>query len=421
MAGAKSGRRTPRRAAGGGRPRPAAAGKPARSALGNDPFARGAAQRPAAAGSRGITPAPTRAPTPTATRITPAIGATLREQPPRPQPVAEGGAVAAKTRDAAQKLGALERRVEATLAGLEARLAGVTSLTGLASARGEIKDAAARLVPRAREILAAMVDLVRFVEPAERLDPWGRDARFGERAEPLLELLYAGWWRADARGLEHVPARGPLVVVANHGGLVPWDALVLLHALRRDHPGRRDLRPLLDDRECALPIFGPAAVRLGAVRASPDAAEAILRGGGAIGVFPEGSAGAKKPWRERYRLQRFGRGGFVKIALRTGAAIVPCAIVGSEEATLALAQTGWLADRLGVPALSSSLPRVGAAAALPLPSRWSLRFGAPVALEGLGPDAALDAAVVNALTERVRATLQAMLDESVAARGSVFL
>jgi 1-acyl-sn-glycerol-3-phosphate acyltransferase len=292
---------------------------------------------------------------------------------------------------------------------------------GIAAAGGEIKDAAARLGPKALDLLSAMIDVVRLVEPPERLDAWGQDPRFAARAEPLLELLYAGWWRVEARAVAEVPASGPVIVVANRGGLVPWDALMLRHALRRDHPEHRELRPLLDDRECALPVFGSTAIRLGAVRASPDAAEAILRDGGAIGVFPEGSAGARKAWRDRYRLQRFGRGGFVKIALRTGAAIVPCAIVGSEEATPPLARTGWLADRLGVPALSGSLLRIAPAAVLPLPTKWSLRFGAPIALGGLGPEAAEDPASVNSLTDRVRATLQAMLDESVAARGSVFL
>jgi 1-acyl-sn-glycerol-3-phosphate acyltransferase len=414
--------------------------KPARPVLGNDPFARGAAPRPPVAplldtGPRAApqTPAPTPTPTPTPT-------ATPASHPEAAHPERSDAAPAAersrgtppvhprhrpapsdRVSDAAQRLAALERRVETTLEGLEARLSGVVARTGIATAGGELKDAAARWAPRARELLTAIVDVVRLVEPPERLDAWGLDPRFAERAEPLLDLLYAGWWRVEVLGIAQVPASGPVIVVANRGGFLPWDALMLRHALRRDHPRHRDLRPLLDDRDLAVPIFGGAAIRAGAVRASPDAAEGILRDGGALGVFPEGSAGARKEWRDRYRLQRFGRGGFVKIALRTGAAIVPCAIVGSEEATPPLARTGWLADLLGVPALSASMLRVGVAAALPLPTKWSLRFGAPIALDGLGPSAADDAATVNAVTARVRETLQAMLDESVAARGSVFL
>jgi 1-acyl-sn-glycerol-3-phosphate acyltransferase len=141
-----------------------------------------------------------------------------------------------------------------------------------------------------------------------------------------------------------------------------------------------------------------------------------------VGVFPEGSAGARKPWRDRYRIQRFGRGGFAKVALRARAPIVPCAIVGSEEASPGISRTGWLAERLGVPLLSSSPTlSVAAAALLPLPSRWSLRFGPPVEVGEGGASAAEDPSTVNQLTERVRAALQAMLDEDVAGRSSVFL
>jgi 1-acyl-sn-glycerol-3-phosphate acyltransferase len=168
-------------------------------------------------------------------------------------------------------------------------------------------------------------------------------------------------------------------------------------------------------------VIGPIAVRLGAVRASPEAAERLLAEGTVVGVFPEGSAGARKPWADRYRIQRFGRGGFVKLALRTGAPIIPCAIVGNEEASPGISRTGWLSERLGLPLLSSSpVLRLGAAAFLPLPSRWTLRFGEPIAAPG-GPAAAEDLPAVHALTERVRSTLQAMLDEDLAARRSIFL
>ena len=112
----------------------------------------------------------------------------------------------------------------------------------------------------------------------------------------------------------------------------------------------------------------------------------------------------------------------MKLALRTGAPIIPCAIVGSEEASPAISRAGWLAELLGVPLLSAGPSlRFGPAALLPLPSRWSLRFGDPVRTDGLGPAAADDPAAVNTLTERVRGTLQGMLDEDLAARSAVFL
>jgi 1-acyl-sn-glycerol-3-phosphate acyltransferase len=330
--------------------------------------------------------------------------------------------VASAASAAAASLGGVERRIDAALGELEGRIEELAARAGLGTLEGELREALARLVPSLRHRLGSLGELVRLLEPPERLDRHGMDPRFAERLTPILDFLYASWWRVQVRGVEAVPSTGPVLVVANHAGVVPWDALVLRHALRRDHPARRDLRPLLDDRECALPVFGPAAVRAGAIRASAEAAEWVLARGGAVGVFPEGSAGARKPWRDRYTLVRFGRGGFAKVALRTRAAIVPCAIVGSEEASPGISRTGWLAERLGVPLLAANpVLRLAPAALVPLPSRWTLRFGPPIEVAEHPPAAADDPGIVNALTERARSSIQAMLDEDVAARSSVFL
>ncbi len=401
MAGGKRGKKTHARAQ----------ARTRRPALGNDPFERGAAPRE---GLR-ATPSPTSTSTPTPTSTsTPTPTST-----PMPTPIP---AVAEIAEAAAARVSSVERRVETALDGVEARLQELAARSGIAAAPGALRDALARILPAVRARLFAALDLLRLLEPAERLDRFGMDARFADRLEPLLDLLYGVWWRVEVRDAERVPAEGPAVVVANHGGAVPWDAFVLRHGLRRAHPARRDLRPLLDDRECALPLVGAAAIRYGAVRASPDAADAILAAGDVLGVFPEGSAAGLRPWRERYRLHRFGRGGFAKVALRAGAPIVPCAIVGSEEASPGIARTGWLADLFGIPLLSANPSlRIASAALLPLPSRWTLRFADPIEVRDLGPTAASDPAAVNALAERVRATLQALLDEGIAARTSVFL
>jgi 1-acyl-sn-glycerol-3-phosphate acyltransferase len=378
------------------RSRPAARKPPAarqHPTLGNDPFARGAAPRTAV---RTASPAPA---TP------PAEAAPPVAVPQADPPLAE-----------------VERRVAQALDGVERRLEDLAEKAGMSHAREDLREAADRLLPRIGDALSSLVDLARLLEPPARLDRFGMDPDFAARAEPLLEFLYSTWWRTEVRGVERVPSSGPVVVVANHGGAVAWDALVLRRALFRDHPARRDLRPLLDDRECDAPGFGPLAIRMGAVRSGPEPAERILRGGGAVGVFPEGSAVARRPWRDRYRIQHFGRGGFAKLALRTGATLVPCAIVGSEEASPAIARAGWLAERLGLPAFSpgQGLP-LGRASMLPLPARWTLHFGGPLPTAGEGAEAADDPDRVNALTGQVREALQAMLDEDLAARVGVFL
>ncbi len=407
--------------AGGTKRRPAKArarARPRRPALGNDPFERGAAPRE---------PAATSGPTADANATASGAAAPFPPAPPAREEARRPGdgvtSAAAKVGGGASvRLAGIERRLDAAIGGLESRVQDLAERSGLAGARGELREAIARLLPALKGRLAAAIDVVRLIEPPDRLDPFGMDARFAERLDALVELLYAGWWRVAVRDVEHVPASGPGVVIANHAGAVPWDAFVLRHALRREHPFRRELRPLLDDAECALPVIGAAAIRYGAVRASADAAERILSGGGLVGVFPEGSAVARKPWRDRYRIHGFGRGGFAKVALRAGAPIVPCAIVGSEEASPGISRTGWLAERLHMPLLSANPAlRLGAAALLPLPSRWTLRFGEPIDVLPYGSDAAADGAVVNAITEQVRSTLQGMLDEGVAARSSVFL
>ncbi|HEX9401003.1 MAG TPA: lysophospholipid acyltransferase family protein [Anaeromyxobacter sp.] len=386
------------------RDRSSAPARPRRPALGNDPFERGAAEREPAVAAIAIA----------STTAIPTSGL-----PERPAISSTAGRAA---QAASSRLADVERRIDAALEGIEGRLEDLAARAGLASVEGELREAFARLLPAMRARLGGIASLLRLFEPPERLDPFGMDPRFAERLEPVVEFFYSTWWRTQVRGIEAVPAKGPAVIVANHAGIVPWDAFVLRHALRREHPAHRELRPLLDDRECEVPIFGAAAVRAGAVRASPDAADRILAAGDLLGVFPEGSAGARKSWRDRYTLVRFGRGGFVKVALRARAPIVPCAIVGSEEASPGISRTGWLAERLGVPLLSANPAlRLAPAALLPLPSRWSLRFGDPIPVAEHGPAGADDPAVVNALAERVRAAVQSMLDEDVAARSSVFL
>jgi 1-acyl-sn-glycerol-3-phosphate acyltransferase len=362
------------------RPRgPAGKGRPARPALGNDPFERGAAPR---------------------------------GQPARPAPAA--------SRAPQAQLDRLEARVESALSDAEARLEQVLGRAGAGRYAAELREALVRLWPTLLERLRPLASLAGALASPGPLDPWGMDPRLAERAAPVLDFFYQSWWRVEAQGLERLPP-GAAVVVANRGGALPWDALVLRLAFQRAGAGR-DLRPLLDDAGLEVPLFGAAAQRLGAVRATPEAASRLLGAGTLVGVFPEGTRAGAKPWSERYRLQRFGRGGFAKVAMRAGVPIVPCAVVGGEEATPPAARPGWLGEFLGLPFLSAApgLP-LGPLGLLPLPSRWSIRCGDPVETKAFGPEGAGDPAAVGALAESVRASLQRLLDEAVAARKSVFL
>jgi 1-acyl-sn-glycerol-3-phosphate acyltransferase len=307
--------------------------------------------------------------------------------------------------------------VDEALDGAEARLAELAGRTGAATYAEELRELLVRLLPALKDKLKPLATLAGTLASPGRLDRYGRDPRLEEGARPLLDFLFESWWRVDVRGAQHVPA-GPAMVVANHGGALAWDALVLRLAARRPPIGR-DLRPLLDGAALGPTIAGTVATRLGAVPASAANALAVLGEGGLAGVFPEGSRAGEKPWGERYRLQRLGRGGFVRVAARAGAAIVPCSVVGSEEASAPFGRQGWMAEALGLPLLGMAAAPFAPLRWFPLPSRWSVRFGPPLAPPPAGR--ADDDSAVGATAEAVGAALQRMLDEDVAARRSVFL
>lgn len=248
---------------------------------------------------------------------------------------------------------------------------------------------------------------------ADVVDDFGRDPIATARWEWVLDFLYSKWFRVEARGLEHIPSDGPALLIANHAGSLPYDSAMVMHAVRRDHPARRDVRPLVEDAVFHLPWLGPLMNRIGGVRACPENAERLLAQDQLVAVFPEGVKGMSKLWRDRYRLQRFGRGGFVKLALATGTPIIPVAVVGAEEALPMLARVTWFAKSVGIPyvPITPTFPWLGPAGLLPLPSKWRIEFGAPIELSSsYGPEAADDRLLVNRLAEQVRAQVQGMVD-----------
>ncbi|MGE0551153.1 MAG: lysophospholipid acyltransferase family protein [Kofleriaceae bacterium] len=258
------------------------------------------------------------------------------------------------------------------------------------------------------------------------VDDFGRDPLATARWEWLFEFLYSRWFRVETFGLEHVPSRGRALLVANHAGTLPYDSAMVMHAVRRDHPSRRDVRPLVEDAVFHLPFLGPIMNRIGGVRADPENAERLLAKDELVAVFPEGEKGMGKLWKDRYRLQRFGRGGFVKLALRTGAPIIPVAVVGAEEAAPMLGKVTWFAKNIGIPwiPVTPTFPWLGPAGLLPLPSKWYVEFGAPIDLgksAKLGPSAADDRLLVNRLADQIRTQIQSMVEGLLSRRRSPVL
>ena len=213
----------------------------------------------------------------------------------------------------------------------------------------------------------------------------------------------------QVEGVRHVPAHGRGLIVSNHAGsLFPFDATMLTMAIMKEHPLPRWPRFLVLDWAFVLPFLSAFMRRVGGVPASPHNATRLLGQDELVMVFPEGVKGTGKPFAERYRLQRFGRGGFVEIALRTGAPIVPAAVVGSEEIYPKIGDSPALARAVGAPfvPVTPTFPWLGPLGLIPLPSRWRIEFCEPIEVAGLGPGAADDRRVVLDLTEQVRETIQ---------------
>ncbi len=278
--------------------------------------------------------------------------------------------------------------------------------------------------PLPQRLRSAVEALVRRLQGEYTEDAWGFDEGFAEAVFPLFEFLYDTWWRVEAEGVMNVPAHGRALLVANHAGsLFPFDATMITMAIMKRHPLPRWPRFMVLDWAFVLPFLSWFMRRVGGVPASPHNAARLLSEHELVMVFPEGIKGTGKPFADRYRVQRFGRGGFVEIALRTGSPIVPVAVVGSEEIYPKLGESELLARATGAPfvPVTPTFPWLGALGLIPLPSRWRIEFCEPIDVSGHPPEAADDQRLVLDLSERVRETIQQKLYDNLAKRRSTFL
>ena len=263
----------------------------------------------------------------------------------------------------------------------------------------------------------------RQLDGESEVDQFGFDPEFNSRVlMPMARVLYQRWFGVQMRGLAHVPDAGPALVVANHSGTLPVDAVMLQAGLHDEHPAHRNLRLLGADLVYEIPLLGPIARKGGHTRACPANAHVLLRSGEVVGVFPEGFKGTGKPFTDRYQLRRFGRGGFAVSAIRAGVPIVPCAIVGAEEIYPLLGNARPVAELLGLPyfPITPLFPWLGPIGAVPLPSKWIIEFCPPVPTCDYEPGSENDPAVIADLTGRVRGTIQRKLDDLLAERGPAF-
>ncbi|GDY29473.1 lysophospholipid acyltransferase family protein [Gandjariella thermophila] len=275
-----------------------------------------------------------------------------------------------------------------------------------------------------KQLADLLAFLRRRISGDYEVDEFGFDVELNDNVLlPLLAPLYDKWFRVETIGMHNVPADGGALLVANHSGTIPLDALITGYAVHEHHPGHRHLRMLGADLVFRLPVLGPLARKAGHTLACNPDAERLLRSGELAGVWPEGFKGIGKPYRDRYKLQRFGRGGFVSAALRTGAPIIPCAIVGAEEIYPKIGDIKPLARLFGFPyfPVTPLFPWFGLIGMVPLPSKWYIEFGEPIRTDTFEAGAADDPMLVFNLTDQVRETIQQTLYRLLTQRRNVFL
>ena len=267
--------------------------------------------------------------------------------------------------------------------------------------------------------------LLPAIEPDREVSDWGRSERIeGLMDRTLFDFYYHYWFRCDIEGIEHVPSTGGALLVSNHSGALPPDAAMIAKAIKEEHPRPRRLHLTVEHFFKGYPGLSMLVQKIGGVPAHPanvhrllhDEEELVL-------VFPEGRKGTEKLFKDRYRLQRFGRGGFVESAMRAGTPIVPVAVVGAEEAQPIFAQVNLLGRLTGLIyfPITPTFPALGLLAGLAyLPAKFTIRFLEPIATDQWGPEPWTDRGLVQTVAEEVRGRIQEELIDMLAHRRSVW-
>jgi len=254
------------------------------------------------------------------------------------------------------------------------------------------------------------------------LDPWGMDEEVLDMVRPVFQFLYKYYWRVDTTGVENLPMDGAALLVANHAGVLPWDGAMVATAISEELPVPRVARALYLSWFAQMPFVSSLLTKCGQVLANHENGEKLLREGELVVVFPEGVKGVSKKYKDRYKLQRFGRGGFVKMAIRAQVPIIPVSIIGSEEIMPILARFDLLGKPIGMPffPLTPTFPWFGPLGGLPYPSKWKIHFHEPIDMSVYEPEDARDFVLVQKVKHQVKDQIQDTLHELLQERTSTF-
>jgi 1-acyl-sn-glycerol-3-phosphate acyltransferase len=253
-------------------------------------------------------------------------------------------------------------------------------------------------------------------------DEWGLDWEFLEAIRPFFDFLYKVYWRVETSGVDQIPDYDRTLLVSNHSGQLPWDGAMVMTAILNEHPAQRLVRNLYANWFPTLPFLSAMLVKMGQTLATVENGTRLLEQDELVGVFPEGYKGVGKLFKDRYKLARFGRGGFVKMALRTQSPMIPVAVVGAEETYVSVYKSPTLAKVAGLPYFPISLrfPWLGLMGTIPLPTKWYIDFGEPIPTDGYRPKDADNMVLVAQLTDQVRNVVQDLINARLVKRKSVF-
>ena len=307
------------------------------------------------------------------------------------------------------------------------RRAPMYAMQGLNELSGRLRELTGREVIDMNRVMGFIQFAYQQRELARRghdyaVDEFGFDAQWTESFLSFFKVLYQDYWRVETTGIENVPSSGRGLLVANHAGVLPWDGTMIKTAMFVEHPQPRHVRALVASLFMGMPVLSWFLRRTGQTVGHPDDTLRLLQRDELVLVFPEGVKGTGKPYRERYRLRRFGRGGFVSTAIRAQAPIIPISVVGSEEIYPMIGDASSLARLVGLPyfPVTPFWPWLGPLGLIPLPTKWRIQFHPPVHVEEHPPSAAADQNLVMTLSDQVRDTIQAGIYENLKLRRGVF-
>ena len=308
------------------------------------------------------------------------------------------------------------------------RQAPIYALQTLSGLSTRLRDITGREVLDMNRIMEVVQFVYQQRELARRganytVDDFGFDAQWTESFITVFKSLYRDYWRVETVGVEHVPPTGRALLVANHAGVLPWDGTMIKTAVYTEHSHPRHVRALVASQFMGMPVMSWFLRRTGQAVGHPDDTRRLLERDELVLVFPEGTRGTGKSFRDRYRLRRFGRGGFGATAIRARAPIIPVSVVGSEEIYPMVGDLRPVARLLGLPyfPVTPFWPWLGPLGMIPLPSKWRIQFHAPIDVSDLSLKDADDQHLVMALADEVRDTIQRGIYDNLKRRRGVFL